>query len=88
MRLLGAKSSAIVTNVPGPREPVLLAGSPLARVVFWVPQAGSVGLGISILSYAGTVTVGVAADRNIVADPGEIAAAVEAELDELAQRLR
>ncbi|MGZ4591363.1 MAG: wax ester/triacylglycerol synthase domain-containing protein, partial [Actinomycetes bacterium] len=33
VRLLGAKSSAIVTNVPGPREPVLLAGSPLARVV-------------------------------------------------------
>jgi diacylglycerol O-acyltransferase len=87
-RLLGATSSAIVTNVAGPRHTVLLAGSPLTRIVFWVPQAGSVGLGISILSYAGRVTVGVAADGDVVADPGEIAAAVEAELEELTRRLR
>jgi WS/DGAT/MGAT family acyltransferase len=87
VRVLGAKSSAIVTNVPGPRDVVLLAGSPLTRVVFWVPQAGAVGLGISIFSYAGRVTVGVAADCNVVADPREITTAVEAELDELVGRL-
>jgi diacylglycerol O-acyltransferase len=87
VRVLGAKSSAIVTNVPGPRDVVLLAGSPLTRVVFWVPQAGAVGLGISIFSYAGRITVGVAADCNVVADPGEITTAVEAELDELVARL-
>jgi diacylglycerol O-acyltransferase len=83
VRLLGAKSTAIVTNVPGPREPVFLAGAGLRRLAFWVPQAGSVGLGISILSYAGQVSVGVAADHNLVPDPGEITRAVEAELDDL-----
>ena len=41
VRVLGAKSSAIVTNVPGPREPVFLAGARLERLVFWVPQAGT-----------------------------------------------
>ena len=70
VRVLGAKSSAIVTNVPGPTRPVYLAGSRLTRSAFWVPQAGSVGLGVSILSYAGEVTIGVAADRNLVPDPG------------------
>ena len=83
VRLLGAKSTAIVTNVPGPREPVFLAGTRLTRLAFWVPQAGSVGLGVSILSYAGEVSVGVAADHNLVPDPGEITRAVEAELADL-----
>lgn len=83
VRVLGAKSTAVVTNVPGPREPVFLAGARLTRLVFWVPQAGSVGLGVSILSYAGEVSVGVASDQNLVPDPGEITRAVEAELHDL-----
>lgn len=88
VRLLGAKSTAVVTNVPGPREPVFLAGSRLSRLVFWVPQAGSVGLGVSILSYAGEVVVGVAADRNLVPDPSRLSDAIEAELDDLARLVR
>ena len=59
----------------------------MTRVVFWVPQAGSVGLGVSILSYAGDVTVGVAADHNLVPDPGELTAAVQAEVDALVRRV-
>ncbi len=86
-RLLGAKSSAVVTNVRGPSRPVTLAGAPVDRVMFWVPQTGSVGLGVSILSYAGTVTVGIAADRNVVGEPSELADAVEAEVAELENRL-
>gem|GEM_PF-533384 len=87
VRLLGSKSSAVVTNVPGPRQPVWLADSRVTRVVFWVPQAGSVGLGVSILSYAGDVTVGVAADHNLVPDPGQLTAAVRAEVDALVSRV-
>ena len=87
VRLLGAKCSAIVTNVPGPHRPVWLAGSRVVRVVFWVPQAGAIGLGVSILSYAGEIGVGIAADRNLVPDPGRMVATVEAELDELTRRV-
>jgi GNAT superfamily N-acetyltransferase len=86
VRVLGAKSSAIVTNVPGPTHPVFLAGDRLVRLTFWVPQAGSVGLGVSLLSYAGEVTIGVAADCNLVPDPGQVVAAAEAELADLAAR--
>lgn len=86
-RLLGARGSAIVTNVIGPRERVSIAGTTLTDLVFWPPQAASIGLGIGILSYAGRVTIGVAADRNVAADPARLAAGVEAELDELARRL-
>jgi GNAT superfamily N-acetyltransferase len=83
VRVLGAKSSAVITNVPGPSEPVYLAGARLTHLVFWVPQAGSVGLGISILSYAGDVTVGVAADANLVPVPEQLTASIEEELDAL-----
>ena len=85
VRVLGAKSSAIVTNVPGPKEPVYLAGSRLTRLVFWVPQAGSVGLGVSLLSYAGEVSIGVAADCNLVPEPGRMVAGAEVEMAELAR---
>jgi WS/DGAT/MGAT family acyltransferase len=87
-RLLGAKSSAVITNVRGPSRPLTLAGAPLDSLVFWVPQIGSVGLGVSILSYAGTVTVGIAADRNVIGEPSDLADAVEAEVAELENRLR
>lgn len=85
VRILGAKSTAVVTNVPGPTHPVFLAGTALGGMVFWAPQGGSVGLGVSILSYAGTVRIGIAADRNLVPEPGALVEAVERELDTLAR---
>ena len=84
VRVLGTKSSCVVTNVPGPREPLTLAGSRISSIQFWVPQAGRVSVGVSVLSYAGTVTVGVACDREVFADPQQVADAVAPELEVLA----
>jgi diacylglycerol O-acyltransferase / wax synthase len=66
---LSTKASLLVTNVPGPREPLTLAGRRLAGIVGWAPASGTVGLSISIFSYAGEVVVGVAADAALVAHP-------------------
>jgi hypothetical protein len=82
--LLGAAASAVVTNVPGPRQPLSVLGRRLRSVVFWVPQIGRIGVGISIFSYAGTVTVGVAADVRLGVDPEALAADVDAEITALA----
>jgi diacylglycerol O-acyltransferase / wax synthase len=81
--LLGRIATGIVTNVPGPRTRLTLAGAPLTSIVFWVPHIGPIGIGFSIFSYAGTVTVGVATNESLDIDPGELVAAVEAELAEL-----
>jgi hypothetical protein len=51
--------------------------------MFWVPQSGRLGLGISILSYAGHVTVGVATDAGLVPEPDEIVLGFYGEYDEL-----
>jgi WS/DGAT/MGAT family acyltransferase len=68
----GSKATLVLTNVPGPREQLYLAGQPLRRPMFWVPQSGRLGLGVSILSYAGEVSVGVASDVGLVPDPETI----------------
>ena len=62
VRFLGWKASVVFTDVPGPRETVYFCGVPLTGVMAWVPQSGRLSVGISVLSYAGQVQVGIAAD--------------------------
>jgi diacylglycerol O-acyltransferase / wax synthase len=81
--VLATRGTLIVTNVPGPRHPVYLAGARMGGLMFWVPQAGKVGLGVSIFSYAGQVTVGVSVDAGLVPDPHRVVSAFEAEPEAL-----
>ena len=69
INLLSSKASAVLTNVPGPKEPVYLAGAKLKQPMFWVPQSGNIGIGLSIFSYAGTVQFGITIDKSIPVDP-------------------
>lgn len=79
--LFGSKASLVLTNVAGPREPRRFAGVPIDRLMFWVPHPGNeMGMGASILSYAGAVSLGVMADARLVPDPERIAALFEREL--------
>lgn len=84
----GTKASVVLTNVPGPRAPLELAGVPVSRVMFWVPQSGRMGIGVSILSYAGTVTIGVIVDAGLVPDPDALVADLDGEFAALQARLR
>ncbi len=68
VELFAAKASAVVTNVAGPTQQVTLAGSPLLGTIGWVPMTGTIGLGVSIFSYAGDVVVGIASDDHQVTD--------------------
>ncbi len=81
--LFATKATAVVTNVIGPREPLSILGARLRQTMFWVPCAGHLGLGVSLLSYAGHVWVGVHSDVGLVPDPERIVEAFEKELDTL-----
>ena len=83
VRTLEPKATVVLTNVPGPPIPLYLAGQPIREMMFWVPQAGRLGVGISILSYAGRVYLGVATDAGLVPDPQTVLDGVYAELDRL-----
>lgn len=81
--LFSGVGSTVLTNVPGPRETVHLAGSPVCGVLVWAPVSGDLAMSISIFSYAGSVTIGVMSDAGLVPDPQSIAGAFAGELSKL-----
>ena len=83
LRFFGSKATAVLTNVPGPRQPLYMAGRKIDKVMFWVPQSGHLGLGISILSYSGGVMLGIATDEGLVPDPERIVDAFKVEFEVL-----
>ena len=81
--VLSQKASAVLTNVPGPREPIYLSGTRIEELMFWVPQNGQIGLGISILSYNGQVFFGLITDSRLVSDPRNIIDRFKPEFEKL-----
>jgi len=80
------KASLVVTNVPGPRQPLHVAGRRLDDAMFWVPHPAALGLGVSLLTYAGAVRMGVRADAAVMDDPADLVRRFEAELTPPARR--
>lgn len=72
LEILSKKASAVMTNVPGPREAIYLGGARISEMMFWVPQSGQIGMGVSILSYNNRVHFGLVVDRKLVGDPEAI----------------
>jgi WS/DGAT/MGAT family acyltransferase len=81
--LLSEKASMVLTNVPGPSEPLYLAGGKIRDMMFWVPQSGKLGVGVSILSYSRQVFFGLIVDRRLVPEPGRIIQNFAVELEKL-----
>jgi len=72
LELFSRKATTVATNVPGPQMPLYLAGEKIKEQMFWVPQTGSIGLGVSILSYNGNVHFGLIADAKLMPDPDAV----------------
>jgi len=85
VELLAKKVTAVMTNVPGPSQPLYFAGQKISDIFFWVPQSGEVGLGVSILSYDGRVRLGVMTDSGLVPDPEAVIAGFESEWESLCE---
>jgi hypothetical protein len=82
--LFSKKTTAVMTNVPGPSTKHKLCGSTIEQALFWVPQSGSVGRGISILSYGGRVQFGIVADAGLCPQPQKIIDHFQPEFSQLA----
>jgi WS/DGAT/MGAT family acyltransferase len=72
LELFSRKATTVATNVPGPQMPLYMAGVKIKEQMFWVPQTGSIGLGVSILSYNGNVHFGLIADAKLIPDPDAV----------------
>jgi WS/DGAT/MGAT family acyltransferase len=81
--LFAKKSTAVMTNVPGPATKLKLCGATLRQTMFWVPASGSVGVGVSVLSYGGGVQFGLITDKKLCAHPQQIIDRFEPEFEKL-----
>ena len=77
------RATAVMTNVPGPKTPLYLGGAEIEQIMFWVPQSGDIGMGVSILTYNGMVQFGLVTDAAMVPDPEAIIAHFRPQFDQL-----
>ncbi len=83
LNLFSKKATAVMTNVPGPAEPLKFCGATLRQNMFWVPASGDIGIGVSILSYGGGVQFGLITDQKLCPDPQAIIDIFEPEFEKL-----
>jgi hypothetical protein len=50
LHALARNGTAVTTNVPGPTQPLYMAGARIDSLMFWRPQSGDLGMGVSIIS--------------------------------------
>jgi diacylglycerol O-acyltransferase len=75
--------NTVTTNVPGPQQPLFLAGRRMLEAFPFVPLGGHVRIGVAIFSYDGGVNFGVTADRDGAPDLDLFCQAIERSLAEL-----
>ncbi|XP_071528880.1 putative diacyglycerol O-acyltransferase Mb3154c [Panulirus ornatus] len=56
----------VASNMPGPQEQINLFGEPVDDLMFWIPNKSRTGLGVSMLSYCGTIRVGLNVDSALI----------------------
>ena len=83
LELFSRKATTVATNVPGPQQPLYMTGVKATELMFWVPQSGSIGVGLSILSYNGTVHFGLMGDAKRVRDPDAVTRRFAEEFEKL-----
>jgi diacylglycerol O-acyltransferase / wax synthase len=81
--LFAKKATAVMTNVPGPAQPLRFCGSTLRQTLFWVPASGDIGVGVSILSYAGGVQFGLVTDYKLCPEPQAVVERFQPEFEKL-----
>ncbi len=73
----------VISNVPGPREPLYLAGAKMLRYYPVSTIAEGQGLNITVMSYLDSLDVGAVACRELIPDLEDLVADIIDELDVL-----
>jgi diacylglycerol O-acyltransferase len=73
----------VVSNVPGPRVPMYVAGARLLAQYPIMPIGETMGLSIAVTSLAGTMAFGITADWDTLPDIEALGEAIDESLSEL-----
>lgn len=84
----GRGHQIVITNVPGPQDPVYMAGEAVAEVYPCVPLSGNRAISIGVTSYRGRMFFGIVADREAVPDVDVLAQCIEDALAELVDSVK
>ena len=82
-RLPQSSVNTVTTNVPGPQQPLYLAGRRMLEAFPFVPLAGSVRIGVAIFSDDGGINFGVTGDRDSAPDIAVLCRGIERGVSEL-----
>jgi diacylglycerol O-acyltransferase / wax synthase len=85
--IFSRRGTAVVTNVIGPAEARSIAGVRIDEMMLCEPQGMTLGVGVSIISYNGSVRVGFLVDNKLMADCTAVAASIRDDFEELWRRL-
>jgi diacylglycerol O-acyltransferase / wax synthase len=66
-------ANLIVSDIPGPAEPLALLGAPMIGAYPLMPITATVGLAIGVVTIGGSMGVGVTTDPELVPDGAELA---------------
>ncbi|MDO9378623.1 MAG: wax ester/triacylglycerol synthase family O-acyltransferase [Nocardioidaceae bacterium] len=81
----GRSFQLVITNVPGPQEPMYMAGARVAETYPALPLAHDRLLSIGVTSYDGGVYFGLVADRQAIPDADVLGQCISEALDELVE---
>jgi diacylglycerol O-acyltransferase / wax synthase len=79
LEVFSRKASLLTSNVPGPSEARHLCGHRLTDISVWAPVSGSMGMGITAVSYAGQLRVTLHVDASLPVDAELLARALAEE---------
>lgn len=81
-------STIAVSNLPGPQTCIFINGYRISNMTFWLPNRGSTGIGISILSYDYKLQLGLIADRAVISNQADAQQILDNAVDEIRQMAR
>jgi diacylglycerol O-acyltransferase len=81
----GRGHQIVITNVPGPQDPVYMAGEAVSEIYPCIPLSGHRAVAIGVTSYHSKVFFGIVADREAVPDVDVLAQCIEDALTELVE---
>jgi hypothetical protein len=75
--------NVVITNIPGPQQPVYLLGARMLAIHPLVPLAFNQALGIALFSYDGTLFWGINSDWDALPDVHDLTGFIDEEFEAL-----
>jgi len=82
-KFLCQKTTAVLSNVPGPQNEMTICDRPLETLTFWAPQRDNIGISFSFATHTDKLVFGVQSDAEILPNPDELTQEFSGKLIEL-----